>query len=845
MIRTLLVDDEPLFLEASKSFLEKNPEISCEICESAQGALELLSSQDFDAIVSDYDMPTMDGIVLLKRVREHSPDLPFIIFTGRGREEVVIDALNHGADFYLQKGTEPNAFYAELASKIRHAVDRQRAREALRKSEENFRLALQHSPVILFHQDRDLKYTWIFNPHPAFSPGDLLGNTDADLYPPDEAAALTAMKRGVLETGQGAREIVRTTIDGVPCYYDLTAEPLRDEKGAIIGVKCACHDITAQKQVEEDLKESREQYCQLIRHSPHGIVIHNGETILFCNRVAAEIFGAGDELEITGRPVLEFVHPDCRDLVVQRIQQLSTGDHHIAPNIEERFIRKDGSCVDVEVTAGPVTFEGKGAVQVVFHDITERKKMETALRKSEEKYRLFFEEDLTGDFVSTPDGTILDCNPSFARIFGFGSGEEARETSMVETFPSPADRQQFLQLLKAEGKLENFSSLRRRKDGSFISAVQNAVGRFDEQGELHEIWGYLYDDSERSEAEEELKRSEETLRALVDAIPESTLLIERNGTILSANEVIGQRMGIPVDELIGKPFEEVFPPEVAASRKEQFDAVIATGEPRMFEDVRGTRNLANYIYPILDRQGRVVRMAFLGIDITQRKEIEQTLREANRKLTLLGRITRHDILNQITGMYGMISLIQEDIPNNAKTKKYFTYLSDAAKTIHRHIDFTEDFFHMGEKPPEWQNVRVVLKRASEHAHLDAVRIAMDLEPMEVFADPMLEKVFFNLFDNSVEHGERVSGITVSFCNEGGQGLLVIEDNGIGIGDAEKEAIFHQSFGRNSGYGLFLVREILDLTGISIQETGREGQGARFEIRIPPGKWRGAETQAPA
>lgn len=844
MIRILLVDDEPLFLQASKPFLEKDPEISCETCESSAAALELLSSPDFDAVVSDYDMPGMDGIALLKAVRDLDSDLPFILLTGRGREEVVIEALNHGADFYLQKNTDPRVLYTELLTKIRHAVDRRRSREALRKSEENFRLALQHSPTVFFHQDRDLRYTWVLNPHPAFSSEDQLGKTDTDLFPPDDAAALTAVKRRVLETGKGARETIRVTIEGTPHYYDLTAEPLRDDKGRIIGVQCASHEITAQKQVEQSLKESREQYCQLVRQSPCGIVIHSEGRVLFCNRVAAGILGAEDEREITGRPVLELVHPDYQDIAARRITHIQDGEQQIAPNIEERFIRLDGSAVDVEVTGGPVTFAGKPAVQVVFHDITERKKMEKALRASEEKYRRFFEEDLTGDFVSTAEGTILDCNRAFARIFGFGSVDEARGASIVDTYPSAADRLRLLPLLMEQGKLENFRTTRRRRDGSSISVVQNAVGRFDAQGKLEEIWGYLYDDSERSEAEEELKRSEETLRALVDAIPESALLIERDGTILAANEVIGQRIGMPVNDLIGKPFGDVFPQEVAASRKEQLESVIASGEPRMFEDVRGDRNIANYLYPILDGQGRVVRMAFLGIDITHRKEIEHSLREANRKLTLLGRITRHDILNQITGMYGMISLIQEDIPDNARAKKYFAYLSEAAKTIHRHIDFTEDFFHMGEKPPEWQNVGHVLGQASAHAHLESVRISVDLEPIEVFADPMLERAFYNLFDNSVEHGERVSNIAVSFGEEDGQGVLVIEDDGIGIAAGAKEAIFHQSFGRNSGYGLFLVREILDLTGIAIRETGREGRGARFEIRIPPGKWRAAEEMPP-
>ncbi|HDR72461.1 MAG TPA: response regulator [Methanoculleus sp.] len=136
MIQLLIVDDEPLFLPLTKTFLEQdNADIECDTCESAQEALEKLAGSPYDCIVSDYDMPGMDGIALLKAVRTQYSDFPFILLTGRGREEVVIEALNEGADFYLQKSAEPRALYAELASKVRHAVDRRRAREALMRTQ--------------------------------------------------------------------------------------------------------------------------------------------------------------------------------------------------------------------------------------------------------------------------------------------------------------------------------------------------------------------------------------------------------------------------------------------------------------------------------------------------------------------------------------------------------------------------------------------------------------------------------------------------------------------------------------------------------------------------------------
>lgn len=131
MITVLFVDDEPALLDVSKLYLEKGGEIKVDTCYSAEQALEFLRTQTYDVIVSDYEMPGMNGITLLKTVRNLGIETPFIIFTGRGREQIVIEALNSGADFYLQKGGDPRSQFAELIHKIRLAVERFRREGAL------------------------------------------------------------------------------------------------------------------------------------------------------------------------------------------------------------------------------------------------------------------------------------------------------------------------------------------------------------------------------------------------------------------------------------------------------------------------------------------------------------------------------------------------------------------------------------------------------------------------------------------------------------------------------------------------------------------------------------------
>ena len=137
-ISVLYVEDEENLLEIGKIFLEKNKDIRVDISFSAQQALEALHTGSYDAVISDYQMPEMDGITFLQEVRRLCGDIPFILFTGRGREEIVIQAINNGVDFYLQKGGDLESLFAELAHKIKQAVKRKQAERSVRESEKRF-----------------------------------------------------------------------------------------------------------------------------------------------------------------------------------------------------------------------------------------------------------------------------------------------------------------------------------------------------------------------------------------------------------------------------------------------------------------------------------------------------------------------------------------------------------------------------------------------------------------------------------------------------------------------------------------------------------------------------------
>ncbi|MCX6700471.1 MAG: HAMP domain-containing sensor histidine kinase [Methanomicrobiales archaeon] len=265
----------------------------------------------------------------------------------------------------------------------------------------------------------------------------------------------------------------------------------------------------------------------------------------------------------------------------------------------------------------------------------------------------------------------------------------------------------------------------------------------------------------------------------------------------------------------------------------------------------GTSFSAEYwSYPQL-HDGRVVGSVVTFLDSTERTELEierdyheqelmqfsTSLATANKKLNLLSSITRHDINNQLTVLMGYLDMLESE-EHDTSLNAYFQTIATAANRIAAMVQFTKEYESIGVQAPAWQDTRSLVDTAATQAPLGRIIVTNELPAgTEVFADPLVVKVCYNLMDNAVRYGGKITTIRFFVEVRDGEHIVVCEDDGDGIVAAEKERIFDRGFGKNTGLGLALSREILSITGITIIETGEPGKGARFEMTVPKGAWR--------
>jgi len=297
---------------------------------------------------------------------------------------------------------------------------------ALRQSEERFRIALQNSNIVVYNQDRDLRYTWIYNPQLGFTPEGILGKTDAQLLIPEDAAPLDRIKRQVLESGTGRRQTVRTTIEGEAYFYDLTVEPLRDAGGQVVGVTGASRDITEQVRVNQALRESEEKYRTLFETMAQGVVYHavKGE-IISANPAASRILGLTLD-QMQGRtsvdPRWRAVHEDGTDFPGEThpaMVALRTAEP-VRDVVMGVFNPQTEQTVWIRVNATPLFRPGENApyrVYATFEDITGRRQAEQALQEERDRAQRYL--DIAGIIlVIEPDQTVSLLNKRGREILG-------------------------------------------------------------------------------------------------------------------------------------------------------------------------------------------------------------------------------------------------------------------------------------------------------------------------------------------------------------------------------------------------------------------------------------------
>jgi PAS domain S-box-containing protein len=323
---------------------------------------------------------------------------------------------------------------------------------------------------------------------------------------------------------------------------------------------------------------------------------------------------------------------------------------------------------------------------------------------------------------------------------------------------------------------------------------------------------------------------------IIQTMPDGLILADRSGRIVVSNrsaETLFMRAatdikGESIDAIIPQQTSEVIQKAIRdRSTFTDMEAVLDTHDYRVVS-IAGS--------PVIDPGGETAGIVLIIRDITGRKASERALRLVNEKLSLLSQLTRHDISNQITALNGYLQLSREKA-DSAALSRYISASISIVANIESHLRFSRQHEEIGKHDPVWQPAGRVIDQAIANLAHDGVEISRDIPPVEIYADPFLEKVFYNLFENALRHGGQVTSINISAREQGRDLVVAFEDNGVGVAADEKERIFSRFYGKNTGLGLTFSRDILSVTDIRITETGEPGKGARFEICVPPQSWR--------
>ncbi|MFA6225508.1 MAG: PAS domain S-box protein [Methanoregula sp.] len=345
--------------------------------------------------------------------------------------------------------------------------------------------------------------------------------------------------------------------------------------------------------------------------------------------------------------------------------------------------------------------------------------------------------------------------------------------------------------------------------------------------------------SEHRKIEKALIVSEAKYRALVENITEVIFTLNDQNLIMYVSPAIKNLSGNDPSELLGPPIQEygsnedIVPFEKGLERNRR-----GVFEPFEFRFL--TKNLSPRWVQVSGKTlpGKEAVSGFYGViaDIHERKRMEDALRHANKQIILLTSITRHDILNGITKMRLSLDLVKSET-RDEKLLNFFEQQESIITSIQHQINFTRDYQNIGLRPPKWKDIVDRFHAAVATVPLGKISVSVDIKNIEVFTDNLIERVFANLIENSLEHGVKTTTIRFFSEPQGRDLILVYEDDGIGIPAEEKELVFEHTRRGRISYGLFFSREVLAITGLSIKETGETGKGTRFEILLPEGLYR--------
>ncbi len=404
------------------------------------------------------------------------------------------------------------------------------------------------------------------------------------------------------------------------------------EKGEPIGVLLSGIDVTTHKKMEKALKESEERFREVADLLPTVICEFNLDgKILYVNKAGFDLFGYTVEDLKAGINALDLIHPEDRKKAEERIKEIIQGKK-LGP-IEYRMFKKDGSQLNILVNSSPIYKDGKVVgIRSVLTNITELKRTEKALKRSEEKYRNLFEKMKDALYISTIDGKFIDVNQAMVELLGYDSKEEIYKLDITKDFYcNPGDREKIIKEISKKGYVKDYEIEIKRKDGKKLIVLETCHERRDENGNVIGFEGIIRDITEKKEMERALKESEEKYRMLVEMSQEGICVDDENENITFVNEAFAKLLGYKKEELLGKNIFELVHEDDRKKLEEEVKKR-RKGEASKYEIrfIAKDGRIKTFIVSAIPlyKNGKFVGSLSVNLDITERKIAEEKLAES-------------------------------------------------------------------------------------------------------------------------------------------------------------------------------------------------------------------------
>ncbi|MHA2294717.1 MAG: PAS domain S-box protein [Candidatus Hodarchaeales archaeon] len=899
LIHVLHVDDEEDFLEFVKTYMEQEfKNLRIDTLSSPEKILQenILEKKDYDVIVSDYQMPLLNGLDLLVEVRKRGYKTAFIIFTGRGREDVAIRALNLGADYYLQKGypevalTELNHIINSVALKKYEEEHHLKIEQALRESEEKYSNLFHYSnDAIIMHSldgrilDVNKKALNLFE----YTEYEFKLNSIPDLHPPE----MLTISKNAFET-IAKKNVVRFEIEfnkkGGETFPAEVSSSLFELGGKKV-IQGIIRDMTEQKQSEMELRENEALYRRLFEESPVALYEEdfsdikvfldnlkqkginnfrkyfndNPESVKHCaslgkvlnvNKTALKMAKGTNKDEFIGR-LDKLFREESYEAFKEELIAISEGKTHFVTESASRSLEGDYSHYNLRMSVLPGYEESLSKILVSSLDITDLKQTEEELRISEERYRTLFTTMSEGIWVTNREDKTIIANPALEKMLGYSFDELIG--SAVKNFLHPDSLTLFEERTK-ERYLKGVPSstyelIFIRKDGTQLAARVAGTALYDQKGEIVGTFGVLSDMTQQKKIEDELR----LFKSIIDNSNEAISISSADGNLVYINPAHKKLFGRSIEEASELSYRDYYPTEILERVEREIIPTLSTSES--WEGVLDVVDYSGRRFPLWERvdsirdpeTGKVLYNFGLMHDVTEENMLKEQLQKQKEELELYVDIITHDLRNYQYVSKSYLDLISEkntsleieDLLKKARkgVVQSDTLLNNISILMRKTLPYSYSLEYINLN----DTIDVVIRSLGELFPSKNIEIIHEIPSNSVIiADLLFEQLLLNILTNSVKFDENDTvRIEISFqkTKDGKPDTLHICDHAKGIHPDERSTIFKRytafrAKGKGSGLGLYIVKTIADRYNWNITLENRVPDdytcGTCFIIKFP-------------